>query len=177
MGRMVDCPLSRQSHLLCRTGEARKRSRRRRQFGAHAHNWSSLGSEHGYHRLLVLHWGDLFSDEGLDTWQVRTSNVRTLLEEFVHATRVAEDHAPHRHALVDLIDEALNALERDEVVREHYPFLRAALQELGEKVGSGAPSLGDCRRRATVLLGRMRDYRDHALADLRSVGGTEALLP
>jgi hypothetical protein len=149
-------------------GVAGRRPRRRRQFSARAINWTKVGVQLEHHRLLVLQWNDLFSEEGLDTWQVRTSTVRTLLEEFIEATRVAEDHLPHRHALVDIAAEALNALERDEVAKEHYPFLRPSLQELAEKVGTGEPPLADCRRRATVLLGRLRDYREHALAGLRT---------
>lgn len=146
------------------------RSRQRRKpFRAQTPDWAKLNVPSESHRLLVLQWDDLFSEEGLDTWQVRTSNIRTLLEEFVEATRVAEGHAPHRHALVDLTAEALDALERDEVVRQHYPFLRGALQKLAHSTSASEPSFPECRRQATVLLGRLRGYRDHVLADLREV--------
>lgn len=146
------------------------RRRRKPPFGALAYDWTQLGVPLQHHRLFVHHWDDLFSEVGLDTWQVRTSNVRTLLQEFVQATQVAEEYPPLTSALEDLIAETLGALERDEVIRRHYPFFRSALTELESMAKGGSrQSLSDCRRKATVLLGRIDDYRNHAISDLRTI--------
>lgn len=128
-----------------------------------------------HHRLFVLQWGELFGEESLDTWQVRTSNVLSILEEVEEVTRVARtEHAPVQAALEPLLAEALGVLQRDLVVAQCFPFCNAELTELRSEVvhdgALSAPKLEDIARRARVLREQLsRSYRQEAIRLLRAL--------
>ena len=64
--------------------------------------WAQWSIQEDLQKFLTLLWVELFGESTLDTWQVRTSNVRTLLQELIEAVTVAEQHPPqcwkHRSA-------------------------------------------------------------------------------
>ncbi len=82
-------------------------------------DWTLADISEPHHRLFVLQWGELFGEDSLDTWQVRTSNVLSILAEIEEVTRVARtEHAPVQAALEPLLVETLSVLQRDLVIAQ-----------------------------------------------------------
>lgn len=137
-------------------------------------DWVELGVSADHHKLFILQWFELFADDSLDTWQVRTSNVLSLLREVEETIEVSiSDYGPAQAALPDLVKEALNSIDRDLVVKKHFPFVRAALEELGSQLQSTSAqqkALESIGRRARVVREAVqRTYRGLLIADLREL--------
>ena len=138
--------------------------------------WDEVGVEKEHHRVFVLQWDDLFSETELDTWQVRTSNVQTILDEIDQTAEIAQEVETYRHHLPGLAQEALLIARHDPVLEARYPFVRPTLEEL-VKDKENFRDLGHVRRQAAVLRGRLHDYEANLEADLRALlaheGGKE----
>lgn len=153
-------------------------------------DWTQAGVKEPHHQLFILQWAELFSEESLDTWQVRTSNLLTLLKEIEQACRVATlEFGPARYAIPELIDECLSSIERDLVLKEECPYVRQELSEMAGDLGSrpevdgrrskeerDASSVPDAtrlkavERRAGVLCERVRRiYRPAIIKKLRAL--------
>lgn len=137
-------------------------------------DWSAADIPAAHHRLFVLQWAELFGEDYLDTWQVRTSNIIAILGEIEEVTRVArEDYAPVQAALPSLLDEALGVLERDHVVNRSFPSCREAVALMKRDLSAASESLPLARleefaRRSRVLREQLsRRYREDSTRYLR----------
>lgn len=125
-------------------------------------DWETWGIEDECHRFFVLHWHELFDAETPDTWQVRTCNIATLLEEMIDAARIAEGYDPYRGVLRSILDETFPVVKRDTVLKEYYPFVASYLHPWEKKeIGKDQPA--EVLRLATVILGNLRDYWENAV--------------
>lgn len=139
-------------------------------------DWDSLGVTHEHHKLFILQWRELFAEETLDTWQVRTSNVLTILEEVERTIQVAaSEYAPAQGALPELIKEALVCIERDLVIKQQFAFVRGALDALMTQTNGLGDDPGPTRleavgRRARVIRESIdRTYRQGVVDALRDL--------
>jgi hypothetical protein len=66
-----------------------------------AEEWATWGIGDECHRFFSLHWTELFDPDTPDTWQVRTCNVKTLINELIDTSRVAAEHDRYRVIIVD----------------------------------------------------------------------------
>lgn len=140
-------------------------------------DWTAADIKETHHQLFVLQWVEVFDEGSLDTWQVRSSNLLSILAEIEDVARVASfDHAPAQGALAPLLDEAIGCIERDLVAMLDCPYLREELQEMKTGVGLAGGSIADIPRleamgrRARVLRERVgRVYRVKLLGRLRAM--------
>jgi hypothetical protein len=104
-------------------------------------DWRTAGIEKEHHRLFVLQWQELFRADSLDTWQVRTSNVLSILAEIAEVARVARlDHGPAAASLPVLLEEALSSIRYDLAVSQAFPFCEDALRTLLADVKANGPA-------------------------------------
>jgi hypothetical protein len=92
--------------------------------------WQQWGITEPHHRFFFLRWHELFDNETFDTWQIRSSNIRSMLDELDQSARilkVAYNHHPNIEALLDEID---TVLEHDRVLRYRLPIVIKTIAEL-----------------------------------------------
>src|SRR5690554_1520868 len=89
------------------------------------------------HKLFVLVWNELFHEQSLDSWQVRSANIRTILSEIVDTVEIAQSYPPFRHNLKALLSEAIGLTAIDPVVGKHYPFVRSYLESAAKTLKNG----------------------------------------
>src|SRR5215831_19038150 len=96
----------------------------------------------------------MFDNDTPDTWQVRTCNIRTILDEVIEAARTAKEIETYRHVLRALLDEAFTVVRRDAAVARFYPFVVPYLEpwRSREITSRDAP---DIERVASVVLGNL----------------------
>ncbi len=124
--------------------------------------WESWGIGDECHKYFVLHWYELFDAETSDTWQVRTCNIVTLLEEMRDAARIAEGFDAYRGVLRSILDEAFPVVKRDMVLKTYYPFVSAYFKPWEKKeIGKDHPA--EVQRLATVILGNLQSYWENAV--------------
>lgn len=135
-------------------------------------DWTTAGIDQQHHRMFVLQWQELFGDDSLDTWQVRTSNVLTILAEIEEVARVARlDHGPAAASLPPLLEEALSSIRYDLAVSQAFPFCEHALKALqtdlrangaagrNRPVTEGLETAADAPARTSILEGVERRCR------------------
>ena len=127
-----------------------------------AQEWGQWGVTANLHRFFALHWAEMLHNDTPDTWQVRTCNIRTILEEVIDAARTAEKIETYRHVLRALLDEAFSVIRRDAAVARFYPFVVQYLEPWRNRdiSASDAPEI---ERVASVVLGNLEGYWGRAV--------------
>lgn len=119
--------------------------------------WTRWGVSDDLHQVFALHWTEIFDPETPDTWQVRTSNIKTILNEVIESARLAQQRPSHRPMLRALLDEALVVVKRDMILADRHPFVASYLEPWrNRKVDEG--SLADIEHLAAVVRGNLGDY-------------------
>src|SRR6266567_7892980 len=100
--------------------------------------WAELGILDECHQFFAPYWTELFDTQTPDTWQVRTCNIKTILQELVEAAQIANANEGYRVVLRSLLDEAFAVIKRDSILDAYYPFVAAYLEPwrkgaIGEK--------------------------------------------
>ncbi len=81
--------------------------------------WSQWNFSFASHRFFILRWFELLDHRTYSSWQVRTSNVTSILHELRDAAKTTA-HVPMHHTNVQpLLEELETVLSYDRVVREH----------------------------------------------------------
>ncbi len=115
------------------------------------------------HLLFVQRWHELFDEASFDAWQVRTSNIRTILLEIAHAVKTSEAVPSHFANVHPLVQEARDIAHRDIVIRRNFPFVPSYLDRLTAEYKTPAEpricNLRSLSARTTVLLDSLRDYQ------------------
>jgi hypothetical protein len=130
-------------------------------------DWTAWGVSSGLEKLFVLLWSELFDDTTLDTWQPRTSNIRSVLEEIVRACEIAREYEPYGHNIPELLREADLIASMDPILTKHFPHVREYLAGLTKD--DPRKKLEAVQRRAVVLLGHLHSYRDAIVSTLREL--------
>lgn len=124
-------------------------------------DWDRWGITAPLHKLFVLFWAETLDEHTLDTWQVRTCNVSSLLGEALSAVEHTKTFEPYRHNIPFIVDELRLCAKIDPVVNERFAFVRAYLEHLNvdklEEVGT------TCR----VLLAKLESYGAVVAEELR----------
>jgi len=128
--------------------------------------WVKHGIANDLHRFFVLLWDELLHPETPDTWQVRTSNVRSALGELLDAVHVAAHHEPYRYNIIVLLAEIRAMLQMDPVISRHFPFVVDFLPKI-DSAENLPKDLAEIRRQVNVVLGHLRTLRDVLLQQLR----------
>jgi hypothetical protein len=106
-------------------------------------DWRKCGIEKQLHRFFVLLWDEILASETPDSWQIRTCNLRSALEELLDAVQIASRYDPYKHNIPVLMAEIRAMLRVDPVASRHFPFLADYLPkvESAEHVHKDLPEL------------------------------------
>ena len=136
--------------------------------------WQEWGIEKEPHRFFVQRWYEIFSEETYDSWQIRTSNVKTILNEILDAIDVVgRVHTFHRN-IEFLIDEAIKISKKDFIISDFIPYVPDYLLNLKEKYNSDVKNeskkdLPAFKRLVMVLLGHISEYKKALINALRQM--------
>jgi hypothetical protein len=130
--------------------------------------WQNWGLENPLHRLFVLLWEEMFNEDSLDSWQVRTCNSLTLLEEMAESADNAETFEAARFAIQVLIAELKKISRGDIIISRHYPGVNEVIGSLpnGEIKSDTIPFI---QTQIRVLQAKLKGYRKHLVMDLREL--------
>lgn len=81
-------------------------------------------------KFFFLRWNELFDQDTFDTWQIRSSNVRSLLQELEDAARTTVLAPSHRRNLKYILDELDVVVAHDTVIRNQLPALRHGIKSI-----------------------------------------------
>ena len=80
--------------------------------------------------FFILRWQELFDLETYHSWRVRTSSVKTILNELIIGLEMAKT-VPNSYTSLDfLLDEALEIAKTDIIVKEYYPLISFQINNL-----------------------------------------------
>ncbi len=126
-------------------------------------DWAKWGISDECHRFFVLHWEELFNAETPDTWQVRTCNIVTMLGEIIDVARIARVRESARAVLRSILDETLQVIDLDQILKNYYSFVSSYLNSWRGERKVEQRDLVEIERLATVIRGNLRDYWDRGI--------------
>ena len=92
--------------------------------------WNSWGVSTEQEKFFIRRWEELFTEDTLDSWQVRYSNVMTILHEILNCLPAIK-RVPAHHINIDiLLDEVKYIAASDVVIKEHFPLVGKLLDNL-----------------------------------------------
>ncbi len=106
-------------------------------------------------QLFVQVWREALDFNTNPSWQVRTMNIRTILDELLRVVTIAVDHERSRANIPFVVDEARHIARGDPIITRHFPFVRGHLDRLEEN------KLSSCRTTATIARGLLHGYESH----------------
>lgn len=92
-------------------------------------NWKKWNIQREHHQFFVLTWEEIFNRRTFHSWQVRTSNIRSILNEITEAIQVVRKNHIYHHNIKALLDEALEIIDSDLIIKKYYPFVRDYLKK------------------------------------------------
>lgn len=141
--------------------------------------WESWGISESSHKFFLSRWYELFDEDTFDSWQVRTSNVKSILHEILAASEVAIRFYPSHHNINWLIEEAKSIMPKDIVITESFGFIASYLDEIEkaykDKVASEkSKAILEFQQVVRVTLDYMSPYRERVIKRLRiALGKTD----
>ncbi len=136
--------------------------------------WAEWGISEEHHKFFVARWHELFHENTFDTWQVRSTNIHSILEEILLASKVVEDVHVYHHNISALIEEAENVVKVDSTIKVYFPFVNSYIERIkqayDEKVkNENNRDLDSFNRLINVLLGNLNGYKGRVIDSLREV--------
>ena len=127
--------------------------------------WSTWGIADESHKFFFLRWQEILDENTADTWQLRFSNIKTILNELLDVTDVIEEVPEAHKNLFILLAEAREILSNDIVINQNFKHLDIFLTELENcyKNKIKEKDKKDCnhfRRLLKVLMAQLDSYRD-----------------
>ena len=138
-----------------------------------SNKWAAWAIQEEVHRYFYLRWEELFSEYTLDSWQVRTCNIRSILREMLGIIDVSATHPRHFSNMEFLIAEMALQAKKDPVVVHDFPFVAnmvKSIKNLYEQNKEATRKTLDTLRRAIAFtLGNTVAYKATAQARLRGL--------
>jgi len=137
-------------------------------------DWEEWGVTSEIHKFFILRWQEIFDEETLDTWQVRFSNIRSILDEILNCLEVVSTVHKYHHNILCLLLEAKTIIANDEVVKKHYPFVGEYLSRLESEYNAkikneNAVDVKSFKKVVMVLIGNISGYQNYLFIMLRKI--------
>ena len=126
--------------------------------------WDEWAIKEDAHKFFLLRWNEIFSEETFDSWQVRTSNLRSILNEIFDLLNVVERvHESHPN-IKSLIEEAHYIAKNDIIVKKYFLFIPNYLKKLEELYEKDVKNfekrnLTNFKSFLKVIIGNLENYR------------------
>lgn len=134
-------------------------------------SWSQWNISSPSHRFFVLRWLELLDYQTYSSWQVRTSNVTSILHELRDAAETTSRVPTHHANVKPLLDELEVILSYDRVARNHFPVLSQYSSRLTQLYNSavkhGKPQVvREFVRICRIAISDLHGYLDRVFDDL-----------
>lgn len=98
-------------------------------------DWDRWGIKQDHHKLFLLRWEELFSDQTAETWQTRSLSLPDFFRELLEVANVADDHDARRRDISNILLELESRVGRDRVAMHDYPLLSIYISEIKKQKG------------------------------------------
>lgn len=137
-------------------------------------NWASWGVDVDAHKFVIIKWCELFDINTFDSWQFRTSNLASILDEMLQSLVVVKTVNKYHPNINSLIEEAIKISKRDLVIKEYFPFVRGYLDKLMELYckeikGKESASVFPLERLIKVIIGNTARYGDILKDEIKKI--------
>jgi|GEM_PF-4179220 hypothetical protein len=136
-------------------------------------DWEQWGITEEKHQFFFLRWHEVFEENTFDAWQVRTSNIVTIIAEMLACLEIIEKVHTFHHNLAALIDEAESNSKKDLVINSDFPFVYESLSKLrnvyNTQVRPDKYELSLFKRILHVIKGNLATYPDRILINLENI--------
>jgi len=95
-----------------------------------ANDWEDWGITTENHKFFTLRWHEVFDENTLDTWQVRFSNIKSILAEIQDSIEVVKSEYRYHHNIEWLIREAKEIVKNEILVQRYYKFIPDQLNSM-----------------------------------------------
>ncbi len=92
--------------------------------------WQSWGITEDIHKFFYLRWQELFFERTFDSWQVRSSNIRSVLKEVLDTAEIVKDYHIYHPNIPILINEAEKIIGKDLIIKRYFPYMQEYLGKL-----------------------------------------------
>lgn len=129
--------------------------------------WDKWAIKEDAHKFFLIRWNEIFSEDTFDSWQVRTSNIRSILHEILDLLEVVERvHESHPN-IKFLIEEAYFVTKNDIILKKYFLFIPNYLKKLEELYEKNIKNVKNFEKRnianfrsfLKVIIGNLESYR------------------
>ena len=126
-------------------------------------SWNEWGITEDCHKFFLVRWTEIFSEETFNTWQIKSSNILSLIAELIDVASVVESVPEANINLQIILSEIKDNLSTEIVIKEHFPFTNKYVEEI-EKIyisefgNNGNRSVKKLLRVCRVLYSNLKDY-------------------
>lgn len=136
--------------------------------------WMGYNITESAHKFFVLRWQELFNDETFDSWQVRTSSLKTILQEMKLAVDIVGRVHAHHTNIEYLISEAEEIVKRDLILKRSFPFASDYLVLLKKSYEDNVKKqqsldLPEFLRIVNVITGNLANYSNEAFKAIYTI--------
>lgn len=126
------------------------------------------------HRFFVLRWKELFDEFTYDSWQVRTTNLQSILHEILESCEVVQKIHSHHPNIEMLIQEGIGVAKDDCVIKKYFPFSNNYLENLNKIYVENVKNrekfnVAVLERNTRVLLGNLDGYLGYLSQELKDL--------
>lgn len=121
--------------------------------------------------FFVLRWEEMFNEETYDSWQVRSCNLTSVLQEIYEVLSIAENSPQVLNAVDSLIEEALSIKNSDILLKEEFSFVSNILDGLGKQIDK-VKSSGDFstpKRLIRLMEDNLTSYKKRLIDELQKI--------
>ncbi|MCP4050481.1 MAG: hypothetical protein GY730_07230 [bacterium] len=125
--------------------------------------WDEWEIKEELHKFFFLRWQEIFDETTFDSWQIRSCNLTSILDELLIAIDVVDRVQSSHQNIQYLIDEAKLIAKDDLFIKEHFSFVGGYLKKLKHEYDSCVKnenkSNDNFRKLVKVILGNLVGYR------------------
>lgn len=136
--------------------------------------WVAYGITEPAHKFFFLRWQELFDEETFDSWQVRTSSVKTILAEMKACVEVVERVHAHHVNIEHLLEEITELAKKDLVIKRLFPFVpdhitRLKTSYISDVKNQSSLDLPQFKRLINVTLGNLTAYQERLFSSIHDI--------
>lgn len=136
-------------------------------------NWDEFNISKENQRFFVLRWYEIFNENTFDSWQVRTANAASILNEIYDSTYIIEQLHEYHTNIDKLINELKSVIDNDLVIKKYYKFLGEFIKKIQEIYESSIKNesrknIPYFRNIIKVALSRLDDYKTHLYNEIEN---------
>ena len=136
--------------------------------------WKQWNISEQAHKFFVLRWRELFFEDTFDSWQVRSSNVQTVLGEILDSVDIVKREHAYHHNIDVLIEELIKLAKDDPVISSSFTNFTTQLMDLKqayERYIKNQDKFNEepFRRLVKVIAGSFAYYKNELIIRLKEI--------